>query len=78
MDSKGIKVLVADDEPDILEIVRYKLEAEGYEVATASNGEEALQKARSVKPDLIILDVMMPFRTGMDVCSAQTLPFTIR
>ncbi|MBM3441931.1 MAG: response regulator transcription factor [Bacteroidetes bacterium] len=68
MDSKGIKVLVADDEPDILEIVRYKLEAEGYEVATASNGEEALQKARSVKPDLIILDVMMPFRTGMDVC----------
>lgn len=68
MDSKGIKVLVADDEPDILEIVRYNLLAEGYEVATASNGEEALQRARSGKPDLIILDVMMPYRTGMEVC----------
>ncbi|NDC77289.1 MAG: DNA-binding response regulator [Chitinophagia bacterium] len=68
MDPKGIKVLVADDEPDILEIVRYNLEAEGYEVFTASNGEEALTRARALKPDLVILDVMMPHRTGMDVC----------
>lgn len=68
MDSKGMKVLVADDEPDILEIVRYNLEAEGYEVFTASNGEEALQRARALKPDLVVLDVMMPRRTGMDVC----------
>lgn len=63
-----MKVLVADDEPDILEIVRYNLEAEGYEVFTASNGEEALIRARALKPDLVILDVMMPHRTGMDVC----------
>lgn len=63
-----MKVLVADDEPDILEIVRYNLEAEGYEVFTASNGEEALQRARALKPDLVVLDVMMPRRTGMDVC----------
>ena len=68
MDPKGMKVLVADDEPDILEIVRYNLEAEGYEVFTASNGEEALIRARALKPDLVILDVMMPHRTGMDVC----------
>lgn len=68
MDPKGMKVLVADDEPDILEIVRYNLEAEGYEVFTASNGEEALIRARALKPDLVILDVMMPRRTGMDVC----------
>lgn len=68
MDPKGMKVLVADDEPDILEIIRYNLEAEGYEVYTASNGEEALIRARALKPDLVILDVMMPHRTGMDVC----------
>jgi two-component system alkaline phosphatase synthesis response regulator PhoP len=68
MDAKGIRILVADDEPDILEIVRYNLETEGYEVFTAANGEEALQRARALKPDLLILDVMMPHRTGMEVC----------
>ena len=68
MDSKGKRILVADDEPDILDIISYNLRIEGYEVSTAKDGDEALMKAKSVKPDLIILDVMMPNRTGMDVC----------
>jgi two-component system alkaline phosphatase synthesis response regulator PhoP len=68
MDPKGKKVLVADDEPDILEIIGYNLLAEGYEVEYAKDGEEALIKAKELMPDLIILDVMMPRRTGMEVC----------
>lgn len=68
MDPKGKKVLVADDEPDILEIIGYNLTAEGYEVEYAKDGEEALTKAKELMPDLIILDVMMPRRTGMEVC----------
>lgn len=68
MDPKGKKVLVADDEPDILEIIGYNLTAEGYEVVYAKDGEEALAKAKESMPDLIILDVMMPRRTGMEVC----------
>jgi two-component system, OmpR family, alkaline phosphatase synthesis response regulator PhoP len=68
MDLKGKKVLVADDEPDILEIIGYNLTAEGYEVVYAKDGEEALAKAKESMPDLIILDVMMPRRTGMEVC----------
>lgn len=62
------KVLIADDEPDILEILRYNLEAEGYQVASAKNGNEALEKARQFEPDLIILDIMMPGKTGIEVC----------
>jgi two-component system alkaline phosphatase synthesis response regulator PhoP len=68
MDPKGKKVLVADDEPDILEIIGYNLTAEGYEVLYAKDGEEALTRAKESMPDLIILDVMMPRRTGMEVC----------
>jgi two-component system alkaline phosphatase synthesis response regulator PhoP len=68
MDPKGKKVLIADDEPDILEIISYNLKIEGYEVSTAKDGDDALIKAKSIKPDLIILDVMMPNRTGMEVC----------
>ena len=68
MDPKGKKVLVADDEPDILEIIGYNLTAEGYEVLYAKDGEEALTRAKDSMPDLIILDVMMPRRTGMEVC----------
>lgn len=62
------KVLIADDEPDILEIIKYNLSAEGYEVITAKDGSEAIDKARSNKPDLIILDIMMPKKTGVEVC----------
>jgi two-component system, OmpR family, alkaline phosphatase synthesis response regulator PhoP len=68
MHRKGKKILIADDEPDILEIVGYNLGNEGYEIVNARDGEEALQKARAFKPDLIILDVMMPNKTGMEVC----------
>lgn len=54
------KILIADDEPDILEILQYNLQAEGYEVTRAKNGNEALDQAKKINPDLIILDIMMP------------------
>ncbi len=63
------KILIADDEPDILEILSFNLSAEGYEVITAKNGDEALDKAKEHMPDLIILDVMMPGKNGMEVCN---------
>ena len=69
MESKGKKILIADDEPDILEIVQYNLKQEGYEVYTAKDGDDALAKAKQIKPDLIILDIMMPKKTGVEVCS---------
>ena len=65
---KGYKVLIADDEPDILEILSYNLEKEGYEVITAKDGDEAIDKAYQHKPNLIILDMMMPKKTGVQVC----------
>jgi two-component system alkaline phosphatase synthesis response regulator PhoP len=68
MEPKGKKVLVADDENDILEIINYNLTREGYEVFTAKDGNEALEKARQIHPDLVILDIMMPYKTGVDVC----------
>lgn len=68
MEQKGKKVLVADDENDILEIINYNLVREGYEVFTAKDGNEALEKARQIHPDLVILDIMMPYKTGVEVC----------
>src|SRR5687768_1736333 len=68
MDTKARKVLIADDEPDILEILKYNLTNEGYEVVTAKDGDEALEKAKRTMPDLIVLDVMMPRKTGVEVC----------
>lgn len=65
---EGKKILIVDDEPDILEILSYNLRKEGYEVETASNGEEGLKKAVQVMPDLIILDIMMPQMDGVEVC----------
>ena len=61
------KVLIADDEPDILEILKYNLEREGYQVSTAKDGNEALDKAKQFQPDLIVLDMMMPKKNGMEV-----------
>jgi two-component system, OmpR family, alkaline phosphatase synthesis response regulator PhoP len=61
------KVLIADDEPDILEILKYNLEKEGYVVSTAKDGNEALDKARLHQPDLIVLDMMMPKKNGIEV-----------
>ncbi|EAS20365.1 response regulator transcription factor [Nonlabens mediterrranea] len=62
------KILLVDDEPDILEIVSYNLKNEGYQVFTAENGKEGVQKAKKKKPDLIILDVMMPVMDGIEAC----------
>lgn len=68
MDVKGKKILIADDEPDILELLQYNLVREGYEVTTAKDGDDALAKAKSTHPDLIILDIMMPKKSGVEVC----------
>ncbi len=68
MENKARKVLIADDEPDILEILKYNLSGEGYDVITAKDGDEALEKARRTQPDLVVLDVMMPKKTGVEVC----------
>jgi len=65
---KKIKLLLVDDEPDILEFLSYNLIKEGYEVSTASNGVEAVKKAKIEKPDLILLDVMMPEMDGIEAC----------
>jgi len=62
------KILLVDDEPDILELIHYNLKKEGYEIETASNGKEAIEKAKVFKPDLILLDVMMPGMDGIEAC----------
>ena len=63
-------VLVADDEPHLLRLVKFRLEREGYNVITATDGEAALELARSERPDLCVLDVMMPKRSGFEVLKA--------
>jgi two-component system alkaline phosphatase synthesis response regulator PhoP len=67
------KILLADDEPDILEIVSYNLTAEGYEVVCARNGNEAISLAREHLPSMIILDIMMPGKNGIEVCKLLRL-----
>jgi two-component system alkaline phosphatase synthesis response regulator PhoP len=67
------KILIADDEPDILEIIQFNLQSEGYEVITAKNGDEAIDFAKKHQPDLIILDVMMPGKSGIEVCNILRL-----
>ena len=61
-------ILIADDEPDILEIVSYNLLKEGYTVYTAKDGNDALNKANLINPDLFILDILMPYKNGVEVC----------
>ena len=68
MNKKNIKILLVDDEPDILEIVGYNLSNEGYQVITAENGSEGVKKAKKELPQLIILDVMMPEMDGIEAC----------
>lgn len=69
------KILVVDDEPDILELIAYNLKKEGYLVFTAKNGKEAVQEAKNCLPDLIILDVMMPKMDGIEACRVlRTMP----
>ena len=67
MDNSNIKILLVDDEPDILDFVSYNLQSEGYKVATAASGKAGVAKAREFKPDLI-LDVMMPEMDGIEAC----------
>ena len=66
--NKPYKILIADDEPDILEFVCYNLIKEGYQVSTARNGIEAIEMAKKVQPHLILLDIMMPELDGVEVC----------
>jgi len=68
MNKSDIKILLVDDEPDILEIVGYNLKNEGYQIITASNGNEAIKKAKKHNPHLILLDIMMPEMDGIEAC----------
>ncbi|MEC5158329.1 response regulator transcription factor [Chryseobacterium sp. MP_3.2] len=65
---KQKKILLIDDEQDILEIISYNLEKEGYDVSTATTGNEGIEKAKQIIPDLILLDVMMPEKDGIETC----------
>ena len=62
------KILIVDDEPDILDVLKYNLEKEGFEVQKAKNGKRSIEKAYSFNPDLILLDIMMPQMDGIEVC----------
>ena len=64
----AVKILIVDDEPDILEFLEYNLKKEGYHVITAPNGDEGIKKAEAESPDLIVLDIMMPKMDGVEVC----------
>ncbi len=68
MNNNDIKILLVDDEPDILEILGYNLKNEGYQVFTANNGIEALKKVKKTTPHLILLDIMMPEMDGIEAC----------
>ena len=68
MDTRIFKILLVDDEPDILEILSYPLKNEGFQVHTANNGLEAIKIAKNIQPHLIVLDVMMPEMDGIEAC----------
>lgn len=68
MNTNDVKILLVDDEPDILEIVGYNLKSEGYQVFTANNGADAVKLAKKISPHLILLDIMMPQMDGIEAC----------
>src|SRR6056297_3998034 len=68
METADYKVLLVDDEPDVLEFMTYNLHSAGYKVYSTQNGKEAIQKAKDIKPHLILLDVMMPEMDGVETC----------
>ncbi len=68
MNNKNFKILLVDDESDILEFLKYNINKEGFEVHTASNGKEAIEIAKKITPHLILLDVMMPEMDGIETC----------
>jgi len=72
------RILIADDEPNILVSLEYLMKREGFEVSVARDGEEALEALRREKPDLVLLDVMMPRRTGFEVCQELRADDTLR
>ncbi|HZF99961.1 MAG TPA: response regulator [Chitinophagales bacterium] len=75
MANNEFKILIADDEPDIIEFVAYNLQREGYALVTAADGLEAVMKAKEHKPDLILLDIMMPRMDGVQACEhLRSLP----
>lgn len=87
-EGRSKKILVVDDEPGVVEIVRVNLEWEGYEICEAFDGQEGWDKVRSEKPDLVILDVMMPKMSGLELlerieadpylCSVSVIMLTVR
>ncbi len=68
MDEKKVRLLLVDDEPDLVQMVSVRLKAAGYEVSTAYDGQEALDKVKQARPDLMILDLMLPKLDGYKVC----------
>ncbi|HWY98691.1 MAG TPA: response regulator, partial [Bacteroidia bacterium] len=74
---ENAKILLVDDEPDVLEFLSFNLKKEGYEVFTAGDGRIAIQTAKKVHPNLIVLDVMMPEMDGIEACKElRTMPET--
>ena len=69
MENQKKRILLIDDEPSIIKMIAKRLEVEGFEVMTAMDGEEGFQKAQSEKPDLVIVDLMLPKLNGYEVCS---------
>ena len=75
MDKKRYKILVVDDDPDIVELLKYNLSSEGYKIKSASNGLQAVALAKEFMPDLTILDIMMPKMDGVETCrQIRTIP----
>jgi two-component system alkaline phosphatase synthesis response regulator PhoP len=68
METSHYKILLVDDEPDVLEFIEYNLKKEGYKVYSTQNGTDAIKKAREIQPHLILLDVMMPEMDGVETC----------
>lgn len=68
--SKGSRILIVDDEPDVLELLEYNLREAGYVILLAEDGQQALEKARNERPDIILLDLMLPEVDGLKVCKA--------
>lgn len=68
MKNHETRILVVDDEPDVLEFLKYNLNKEGFKVATTQNGKSVIEKARNLHPQLILLDIMMPGMDGMETC----------
>ena len=69
MNQRKWRILLVDDEASVVKMIRKRLEVEGFDVTVAMSGEEALQKVQEARPDLIVLDLMMPGRNGFDVCA---------